>query len=125
MVTCGHGADTGGISMPRRLTDELVGKLPAPAAGNKIYYDERDPKRRGNDYVAGFGLRVTANNVRNFVLNYRTTLGRQRRYTIGSPPSWSVTAARQEAAKLKYEVDQGRDPQAQKKSDRDALTVSA
>src|SRR5262245_12308448 len=105
----------------QRLTDDIVAKLAAPATGNKIYYDL--PNRRGNDWTPGFGVRVTAGGARTFVLNYRTKGGRHRRYTIGSPPVWTVTAAREEAATLKAEVTKGGDPQGKVDAVRDALSV--
>ena len=37
--------------MALRLTDRIVKGLPAPASGNRVYYD---------DLVKGFGCRVTA-----------------------------------------------------------------
>src|SRR5262245_65464103 len=82
-----------------KLTDNLVRKLPTPEQGNKITYD---------DAVKGFGVRVTAAGGRAFILNYRRKLdGRERRYTIGNHPDWSVTAAREEAKRLKSDVDGG------------------
>jgi hypothetical protein len=50
--------------MPRRaterLTDRLVRALAAPTAGAVITYDADVP---------GFGIRVTSNDVRSFILN--------------------------------------------------------
>ena len=91
-------------------------------AGNRIKYDARNPK--GNDWTPGLGLRVTAGGHRSFIFNYRTKSGRARRLTIGSPPAWSIGAAREEARSLKRLVDQGHDPLAGLKADRDAPTVS-
>ena len=85
-----------------RLTDIASKRLPAPARGNKITYD---------DAVKGFGFRITAGDARAFVLNYRRKLdGRERRVTIGSYPDWSTAAAREEAKRLKREIDGGADP---------------
>ena len=56
-------------------------------------------------------MRVTRAGAKSFILNYRAG-GRERRYTIGSWPEWSTTAARTEAARLKREIDRGRDPMA-------------
>jgi hypothetical protein len=75
--------------MAQRLTDRAVKSLPAPDAGNKVYYD---------DLVRGFGLRVTTAGARSFVLDYRRRSDRlQRRVTIGQFPDWSTAAAREEA----------------------------
>ena len=77
-----------------RLTDATVKKLPAPENGNKIYYDT---------LIDGFGLRVTKNNARAFVLNYRTRVDRQeRRFTIGAIENWPTTIALSEAAEARH-----------------------
>lgn len=99
--------------MAERLTDKIVKALPAPASGNKLHYDAE---------VKGFACRVTAAGARAFVLNYRAS-GRERRYTIGSFPEWTTTAARKEAAELKKLVDRGDDPMAERHDDRAAPTV--
>jgi integrase len=94
--------------MSQRLTDMTIAKLPRPATGNKIYYDP--PHAKGNGWTPGFGCRVTAAGAKAFVLTYRTKAGRDRRLTIGGWPTWSLAAARDEAAKLKRKIDQGEDP---------------
>lgn len=75
-----------------------------------------------DDEVTGFGLRITPRNARSFVLTYNIH-GRRRLITIGSWPVWSVTAARERAKELKREVDQGRDPLAERTEARAAATV--
>ncbi|MEE8252267.1 MAG: tyrosine-type recombinase/integrase [Gemmatimonadales bacterium] len=100
--------------MAEKLTDKLVKSLPAPASGNKITYDTN---------VHGFGFRVTAAGARAFILNYRIN-GRERRYTIGAYPDWSVGAAREEAKRLKRQVDRGYDPMGQRHAERAAPTVA-
>ena len=81
--------------MPRRaaqrLTDKLARALPLPDKGARITYDGDVP---------GFGIRVTANGAQSFVLNYMSA-GRERRMTIGRFPTWSATAAREEARALR------------------------
>jgi integrase len=86
-----------------------------PATGNKITYDPMLP---------GFGVRVTAAGHRAFVLTYWNRAGRQRRYTIGSFPDWSVTGAREEARRLKRAIDQGNDPLAEIAAERGAPIVN-
>ena len=98
-----------------RLTEAAVKRLPAPAKGNRITYDPALP---------GFGVRVTAAGHRAFVLTYYNRTGSQRRYTIGAFPDWSVTGAREEARKLKRQIDQGGDPLAELKAERGAPTVN-
>jgi integrase len=102
--------------MPMRLTDRIVKQLDVPAGGNKIAYD---------DAVKGFGCRVTAAGARGFILNYRRKAdGRERRFTIGSFPDWSTAAAREEAKRLKREVDGGADPVGAHQESRSAATVA-
>jgi len=98
------------------LTDTLIKRLAAPASGNKVSYD---------DTVKGFGVRITAAGARAFVLNYRRKLdGKARRITIGSFPDWSTVAAREEAKRLKREIDGGADPIGEQEADRAAATVA-
>jgi len=106
--------------MRQRLTDRLVASLPAPASGNKVYWDA--PDRNGGNATSGFGLRVTQAGSRSFILNYRAA-GRERRITIGSPPAWSLTAARTEAAELRHRIDTGEDPLADRATDRRTPTM--
>jgi integrase len=102
--------------MARKITDRIVKLLPAPERGNRITYD--------ND-VKGFGIRVTAAGGKSFVLNYRRKNdGLERRWTLGSFPDWSAGAAREEAKRLKREIDGGGDPVGQHRIDRSAPTVA-
>jgi len=99
-----------------RLTDTTIKQLPAPERGNKLTWD---------DTVRGFGIRITAAGARAFILNYRRKLdGRERRVTIGSFPDWSVVAAREEAKRLKREIDGGADPIGEQQESRAAPTVA-
>jgi hypothetical protein len=107
--------------MAERLTDKLVRALAPPPAtngrgNNRITYDASVP---------GFGARITSAGAVSFVLNYRRkadSLG--RRFTIGTFPAWSVTVAREEAKRLKREVDGGGDPVGKFKAEREAPTVA-
>jgi integrase len=102
--------------MALRLTDRTVKGLPAPAKGNRVYYD---------DVVKGFGCRVTAAGARAFVVNYRRKAdGLERRHTIGSAPEWSALRAREEAKRLKREIDGGADPVGAHRADRESPTVN-
>ena len=99
-----------------RLTDKIVAALAAPKRGNRISYD---------DDVKGFGCRITASGSRAFVLNYRCrTDGRERRFTIGSFPSWRTTAAREEAKRLRRLIDAGGDPLGELQAGRATPTVA-
>jgi len=98
-----------------RLTDAEIKRISAPLTGNTVTYDSA---------VTGLGIRVTAAGHRAFILNYRTRTGKQRRYTIGTFPDWSVTGAREEAKRLKREIDAGGDPLATIESAKAEPTVS-
>jgi len=99
-----------------RLTDTITKQLPTPERGNKIAWD---------DPVRGFGVRVTAAGARSFILNYRRKSdGRERRITIGAFPDWSTTAAREEAKRLKREIDGGADPIGEEEAARAAPSVA-
>ena len=97
------------------LTDAVIKRLPLPAKGSKITYD---------DDVPGFGVRVTAGGFKSFVLNYVTRAGRERRFTIGSAENWQTPAARDDAKRLKRMIDEGGDPLADKEDERAAPTVA-
>jgi integrase len=100
-----------------RLTDAVVRSLRVPEQGNKITYDN------GKDAVRGFGVRVTAAGAKSFILNYTVT-GRERRLTIGGYSAWSVAAARDEAKRLRQEIDRGIDPLGARIAEREAPTVA-
>ncbi|MEZ0282614.1 tyrosine-type recombinase/integrase [Methyloceanibacter sp.] len=102
--------------MRHHLTDTTIHKLAAPDKGNRIYFDT---------LLAGFGLRVTANDARVFVLDYRSRADRrQRRLTIGNIETWSTATARERARKLKREVDAGKDPLGEIEQERAAPTIN-
>jgi integrase len=97
-----------------KLTDKAAREESAPKTGYYIIYDKDIP---------GFGLLITANKARSWVLRYRHNR-RDRRYNIGSPPSWDEKTARNRAAELVRLVDMGRDPQGEKDADRKAPIVN-
>lgn len=77
-----------------------------------------------DEACAGFGLCVFESGRKTFILIYRAA-GRQRRMTIGTWPSWSVIAAREEAKRLKRDIDRGEDPMDTRTNARHAPTVTA
>ena len=103
--------------MRYRLIDGTVRTLPAPERrGYRIFYD---------NMVDGFGLRVTKGGARSFILNYFTRADRrERRYTIGDIDTWAAAKARDEARRLKREIDAGRDPLEEIDERRKAPTVA-
>jgi integrase len=96
---------------PTRLTNKFVAKL----TGEEMWWDD-DPK------ATGFGVRSYRGGSKSFFVDYRLN-GRQRRYTIGPFPRWSAEAAREQAKKLRKEIDQGVDPAGDKRARRTAPTV--
>lgn len=60
---------------------------------------------------------------RAFRLRYRVQ-GRERKFTIGRWPDWSVVAAREQAKILRREIDGGADPLARREDARAALRMS-
>ena len=99
--------------MPK-LSETLVKRMPTPEAATKIHYDDELP---------GFGLRVTKAGSKAFILNYHIAR-RERRFTIGSYPTWSAGAAREEAKRLRRQIDQGEDPLENRNEKRVAPNVS-
>lgn len=96
-----------------KLSDQFIRDLVAPDSGNRIVYDARLP---------GFGVRITKNGARSFVLNYRFK-GRERRITIGQYPTWTLLAARKQAEQLRRQIDVGIDPLEERITERSAPTV--
>jgi hypothetical protein len=100
--------------MADRLTDRLAKSLAPPAKGKTIHWD---------DLVKGYGLRITAGGAKSFILNYRNADGSDRQLTIGSFPDWNVSAAREQAKRLKRDIDGGADPVSEQRTARNAETV--
>lgn len=95
------------------LTERFV-KAATPREKDFCFFDETCP---------GFGVCVYASGRKAFILVYRIA-GRQRRFTIGGWPDWSVCAAREEAKALKRDIDRGIDPLGRREDARDAPTVA-
>jgi integrase len=87
--------------------------MAAPKQGNRIEWDAEIP---------GFGVRMTASGVTSFILDYRIA-GRQRRYTIGRYPEFTVAAARIEAGELRARIRDGHDPMEERHQSRNEPTV--
>ena len=85
--------------MATNLTERVV-KAAEIGTRKYVVFDEA---------CAGFGLCVFESGRKTFILIYRAA-GRQRRMTIGTWPSWSVVAAREEAKRLKRDIDRGEEP---------------
>src|SRR6516162_10321776 len=96
---------------PHTITNKFVAGLDGP----QLWWDD-DPK------ATGFGVRSYLGGAKSFFVDYRLN-GRQRRYTIGPFPRWSAEAAREEAKKLRKEIDRGFDPAGDKRARRTAPTI--
>jgi integrase len=103
--------------MPARaLTDAEVRGLKASTGQRLVLYDAK---------ARGLCLRVTPR-TKSWSFIYRPDgSSRQRRYTIGDYPAWSLSSAREKALGLRQAVQDGRDPVADRKQRREALTVAA
>jgi integrase len=108
-----------GVEMPEKLTAKLVQSVEPPTKGDRTVWDGGHDKA-----ITGFGVRVNAGGKRSFFLNYRDTAGRERRYTVGTFPTWSVEAARERAKELRRLVDAGQDPAGEKRERREAPTIA-
>jgi integrase len=91
-----------------KLSEDIVKWLPAPEVGNRVHYFAEAVVEDGKA-PRGFGIRVTAAGVRSFVMNY-SIARRERRYTIGRWPDWSVLQAVKEARDLRQRIDRGENP---------------
>jgi integrase len=96
------------------ITEKAIKALRSPESGSRIYYDRE---------VRGFGVRITANGVVSFVLNYSLG-GRERRYTIANYPEKGVAWARDEANRLRGTIRDGVDPLEQRQQSYAEPTVA-
>jgi hypothetical protein len=82
------------------LTDRTVRALKPPSTGRLDVWDEDYP---------GFGLRISAEGRRTWILMYR--MGKKlRRLTLGRFPTLGLAAAREKATDALREVGKGQDP---------------
>lgn len=102
--------------MPARaLTDVEVRSLKAEGTARLVIYDAK---------ARGLCLRVTAR-TKAWSFIYRPKGSKkQRRYTIGDYPAWSLAAAREKALALRRHVQDGGDPVIDGRTAREALTVA-
>lgn len=83
------------------LTDKFCRLAKPPKEDKVVYWDGS---------LEGFGLRVTSNGHKAFILNYRIG-AKQRRFTIGSyPEEFTAMMARDRAQELRQQVRAGNDP---------------
>jgi integrase len=92
-----------------KLTDTRLAGLKLDRGDtDKIFFD---------DEIPGFGVRVREGGSRKFVLHYRIG-GAQRRLTVGAVGVLKLEEARQRARKALVDVGDGKDPAAQKATDK-------
>ncbi|MGY3344678.1 MULTISPECIES: tyrosine-type recombinase/integrase [unclassified Bradyrhizobium] len=93
-----------------KLTDTKIASLKLEAGKtDQIFFD---------DEIPGFGVRIRDGGSRKFVLHYRIG-GNQRRYTVGAVGVLKLEEARRRARKALVDVDDGKDPAAQKATARE------
>lgn len=99
----------------RTLTDVEVKSLRAEPGKRAIVYDAK---------ARGLCLRVSGE-TRSWSFVYRPKgITKQKRYTIGDYPAWSLKDAREKAWRLRQRVQDGGDPVLEERTRRDALTVA-
>ena len=96
-----------------KITKEFIDKL--AAKGRESF--EWDAE------VRGFGVRVMKSGRMSFIVQYKTPQGATRRMVIGQVGALTPDQARKLAKPRLAEVEQGRDPSAQRHEARTALTV--
>ena len=99
----------------QRITKAVVDRLTAPSTGQAFIWDTT---------LKGFGLRAGSSGAKSFVIQYRSSDDRLRRYAFGRFPVLTVEGARQEALKLLGDVARGIDPAEVRKARRDAPTIA-
>ena len=99
--------------MRERLTDRFVKSARTGGRKSPIFMDNE---------VIGFGIQVRETGRKSFTLDY-TFEGRRRRLFIGDFPEWSTVAAREQAKRVKRDVDQGIDPLIVRDERRTAPTI--
>ena len=97
-----------------RFTESFIKGLSVPTQGRQHYYDSHP------DSPKGFGVRVSAGGTKAFILRYLAPTGNDRILTIGTWPTWSLTAARLEAHEQRRAIDKGIDPLEAKKAEQEA-----
>jgi hypothetical protein len=96
-----------------KLTLKTVKALPVTGT-DVVHWD---------DEKKGFGLRLTANGAKSFIIKYRNSQGRSRYLMIGKLGVWTPEQASERADVLLKQADEGLDPAEAKQEAREAITV--
>ncbi|MCZ7652122.1 MAG: tyrosine-type recombinase/integrase [Thermoanaerobaculia bacterium] len=97
----------------RRLTDLVCRQLRLAPGKNRAEVTDSEPH--------GLALRLSGSGLKTWWLRYGP-IGSQRRYRLGQYPAMRLDAAREAARALLAQVDQGSDPQGERRADRLAET---
>jgi integrase len=110
-----------------RAIDRIVRSLPPPEKPkpNLVYKERRlrEHHQLTGPWVDGLAVCVSAAGARSWRLNYRAA-GIERTYTFGSIEAWPADKAWPEARELRRIVDQGGDPQKDRRTAQEAPTVN-
>jgi len=101
--------------MVKKVNDRMVAGLALPKKGTRVVYD---------GILGGFGVRVTANGSRSFVLDYANAHGQHRRHTIGKWPEFTAEGARVEAEELRAQIRKGGDPVEDRREQREKILTA-
>jgi len=96
-----------------KLTQSNIAKLKSSKA-DEIFFD---------DELKRFGVRLRDGGSRKYIVQYRLG-GNTRRHTIGSTETLTLGEARKKARKALVAVDEGKDPAAEKESNRAAAALT-
>ncbi len=101
-----------------KFTEERLRTISIPDTGKRDYYNDTTEK--------GLRLAVSGTGVKSFQFQ-RWNPEKQRPVivTLGKWPDLPLNSARDKANAMRQEINQGKDPQAEKKEKRDTLTVGA
>ena len=97
-----------------KLTQSFLSKL-KPDTTDRLLWD---------DAIPGFGVRIKSSGSVSFLIQYRNSGGRSRRYTLGRYGKLTLVEARKLAQRLFAQVAEGADPAEDRASKRNAPTIA-